>query len=274
MLSRKEPEIRPTQNFGINIELVELQHPKWRLFVTPYQHILHKVWASPYATQSHSVSQVNKQNGDVSGRRQRKTFTANQKRKKHIDFQVRESGLVINPLWPSFGASPDGIISCKCCGRGTLEIKCPYSHRGESITNAASKDRKFCIQQNSDGLLGLDWCHAYYYQVQTQIFVTDVKYCDFCVCTFNRDATGIHIERIFRDEKFWSNCVDKAQIFFKTCILPELLGRWCTRPSCDIQELLSYRDHRMQQALLLLIKRGNIAIVEVQKKEGWLGVIT
>ena len=103
--------------------------------------------------------------------------------------------------------------------------------------NATSKDSKFCIQQNSDGLLRLDQCHAYYYQVQTQIFVTDVKYCDFCVCTFNGDDTGIHIECIFRDEKFWNDCVDKAQIFFRTCILPELLGKWYTRPRCDIQEL-------------------------------------
>ena len=77
------------------------------------------------------------------------------------------------------GASPDGIISCTCCGKGTLEIKCPYCHRGESVTDAAYEDHKFCLQLNSDGSLHLDHTHAYYYQVQTQLFVSDVEYCDF-----------------------------------------------------------------------------------------------
>ena len=46
--------------------------------------------------------------------------------------------------------------------------------------------------------------------------------------------TGIYTERIF-DEMFWNDSVYKAQTFFKTCILPELLGKWYTRPSCDIR---------------------------------------
>ena len=24
------------------------------------------------------------------------------------------------------GASPDGIITCTCCGKGVLEVKCPF----------------------------------------------------------------------------------------------------------------------------------------------------
>ena len=73
----------------------------------------------------------------------------------------------------------------------TLEIKCPCCHIGESVTGAASKDSKFCLQLNSDGLLHLQ---AY---VQTQTFVSEVKYCDLCVCTFNGDDYGIHTEHIF-----------------------------------------------------------------------------
>ena len=69
-------------------------------------------------------------------------------------------------------------------------------------------------------------------QVQTQIFVCDVEYCDFCVCTFSGDEEStIHIERIYRNNKFWKDhCVPKAKAFFKTCLLPELLGGWYTRP--------------------------------------------
>ena len=154
---------------------------------------------------------------------------------KHTNLAVQVSGLVINPLWPFIGASPDGLLSCTCCGGGTLEIKCPFCHRGEDVAVAASKDRKFCLQPSSDGSLRLDRSHAYYYQVQTQLFVSDVEYCDFCVCTFSGDETGVHIERISKDIDLWNDCVIKAQTFFKTCILPELLGKWYTRPSRAVQ---------------------------------------
>ena len=106
---------------------------------------------------------------------------------------VHDSGLLINPKWPFIGASPDGIVSCACCGKGTLEIKCPYCHRGESIASAFSKDSRFCLLAASDGALHLDHSHAYYYQVQTQLFVSDLDYCNFCVCTFADGETGLHI---------------------------------------------------------------------------------
>ena len=51
--------------------------------------------------------------------------------KNHFDFKLSESGLVINPKWPYVGASPDGFISCHYCGKGVLEIKCPYNHQNK-----------------------------------------------------------------------------------------------------------------------------------------------
>ena len=38
---------------------------------------------------------------------------------------VFEAGLFIDPYRPFLGASPDGIVNCKCCGKGVIEIKCP-----------------------------------------------------------------------------------------------------------------------------------------------------
>ena len=153
----------------------------------------------------------------------------------HKEFEVTENGLFINPQWPFIGASPDGIISCHCCTKGVLEIKCPYCHREESIEVAAANDRKFCLNERN-GSLYLDHSHPYFYQVQTQIFVCNVLYCDFCVCTFanGEDEQSIHIERIYRNAEFWNDCVSKANCFFRTCILPELLGNWYTRPSIPI----------------------------------------
>ena len=155
---------------------------------------------------------------------------------QHCDFTVTECGLFINTQWPFVGASPDGIINCTCHGKGVLEIKCPFCHREVSLQTAASEDKKFCLKK-SNGNLHLDESHAYFYQVQTQLFVCDVDYADFCVCTFEKDVQGmysndsIHIERINRNQSFWTKCIDAAQHFFTTSLLPELMGNWYTRPA-------------------------------------------
>ena len=51
-----------------------------------------------------------------------------------------------------------------------------------SPTHENTLENLSCLLQNEDGL-ELDRTHAYYYQVQTQIFIAKVDYCDFCVCT-------------------------------------------------------------------------------------------
>lgn len=45
---------------------------------------------------------------------------------KHSVFQLRECGLIVNPKYPLFAASPDAQSQCECCGKGCVEIKCPY----------------------------------------------------------------------------------------------------------------------------------------------------
>jgi len=60
---------------------------------------------------------------------------------------VSNSVLVINPQWPFIGACPDGIVECNCCGKGVLEIKCPYSHRGEEILSAVPSDKQFLLDK-------------------------------------------------------------------------------------------------------------------------------
>ena len=47
----------------------------------------------------------------------------------HINFNVTDSGFVINTKFPHLGSSPDSIVTCDRCGKGTLEVKCPYKLR-------------------------------------------------------------------------------------------------------------------------------------------------
>ena len=55
----------------------------------------------------------------------------------HVNFTIAKSGLVLNPEWPHLGASPDDIVQCDCCGKGVVEIKCPYRHRLEAVEDVA-----------------------------------------------------------------------------------------------------------------------------------------
>ena len=120
----------------------------------------------------------------------------------HIDLCIAENGLVINPRWPFIGASPDGIVSCGCYETRVLEIKCPYSHRFKAIRDAVLEDKSFCHKE-VDGLSKLDHSYAYYYQIQTQLFVCGLNSCDFSVCTFVEDdkGNGLHIEHIYKDQR-------------------------------------------------------------------------
>ena len=45
---------------------------------------------------------------------------------KHENLKVNTCGLIIKKDIPFIVSSPDGICACKCCGKSTLEIKCPY----------------------------------------------------------------------------------------------------------------------------------------------------
>ena len=52
-----------------------------------------------------------------------------------------------------------------------MEIKCPYSHRGDSIPQMLGK--KSYLHQNAEGKVQLMSKNSYYYQVQTQLLITD-----------------------------------------------------------------------------------------------------
>lgn len=56
----------------------------------------------------------------------------------------------------------------------------------------------------------MDQNHVYYYQVQTHLFVCDVQYADFCVCTFmadddledNSQVSNVHMSEYIRTLAF------------------------------------------------------------------------
>ncbi|XP_071506667.1 uncharacterized protein [Diadema antillarum] len=107
----------------------------------------------------------------------RNAYETIQKENGHQSVQVKECGLFVHPIKVFLGASPDGLVSCKCCDEpGVLEIKCPRTIAFEEPT-AENLDYLTMV----DGETKLKNNHQYYYQVQCQMGITGRTWCDFFV---------------------------------------------------------------------------------------------
>ena len=108
------------------------------------------------------------------------------------------------PLLLYLGATPDGKVFDPSVESPyvLLEIKCPYSKRDCTLEQAASdsvfyserKGEVFCLKQEHK-------C-GYYAQIQGQLALTGPKWCDFCV--YLSEANEICVDRIYFDNKYWS----------------------------------------------------------------------
>lgn len=109
----------------------------------------------------------------------------------HVNFTMTKCGFIIQQGFHYIGATPDAMVNCDCCGKGCIEVKCPYCMRSEDISN---------VHLNFfDGDQKLKNNHAYYYQVQCQMATCSVPYCDFVVWT----EKGIAIQRLEANEDFF-----------------------------------------------------------------------
>lgn len=116
----------------------------------------------------------------------------------HENFLVSICGFFINVQYPFIGASPDGLVTCTCCGEGICEIKvsaefawhcwfplivtvtvtvrfyvfefiliqtyCTYTYKDASIASAV-QDNSFCLEKQGASDMRLKRNHAYFYQV-------------------------------------------------------------------------------------------------------------
>jgi len=118
---------------------------------------------------------------------------------------VRRTGFVVNPGCPQLGASPDYIVYDPANSDnvfGCLEIKCLQA---SFVTDAK------CLKTHN-GQLSLRKTHQYYYQIQGQLGITGLKWCDLMVLC----KDDWHIERIhFNEDFFLSMCCNLDKFFFE-----------------------------------------------------------
>lgn len=139
---------------------------------------------------------------------------------EHPGFSLSRTGALISTEFPFLAASPDAVFSCPCHGKGVVEIKCPFKFKNALISTAA-KTKDFPLTFNEEeSRYVMDTEHAYYYQVQLQLFITGYRFGFFVVYT-ELDLVYITVPY---DERFLSASIAKAKKFFLEVIMPELIG--------------------------------------------------
>nr|XP_055034705.1 uncharacterized protein LOC129422685 [Misgurnus anguillicaudatus] len=124
-------------------------------------------------------------------------------------------GLVIHPDAPWLGASPDGIIfdPSEPCPFGLVEMKCPNVKSYVDCPYLKMESGKLEIKKN----------HAYYWQVQGQMLITGMDWCDFVVSA----EDDILIQRVYRDSDVLDAIRENVDRFYfyvyiQKCVMPNV----------------------------------------------------
>ena len=133
----------------------------------------------------------------------------------HANVNVQKAGLWLCKQYPFLGASVDGVRTCECHCDRIIEVKCPFSYKDTSDINDMISHPNFCL--NKEMLLKLD--HPYYTQVQLQMYVRDLRDCDFVVWT----PKFLIVVETERDDTFISDMLIKLCTFYEKCVAPEIL---------------------------------------------------
>ncbi|ESO82752.1 hypothetical protein LOTGIDRAFT_155770 [Lottia gigantea] len=135
---------------------------------------------------------------------------------------VEHTGLQILHSHPFLAASTDGIVSSLASGeKGLLEVKNVLMNKQLTFLEAVKSVSNFCLIQSSRNQLVLKRNHKFYYQVQGQLNVFDMKWLDFVVRSSSPHQ--LHIERIVVDKNLWvTKMLPKLTPFYYPCLLPEL----------------------------------------------------
>ena len=143
-------------------------------------------------------------------------------KKIHVDSHVAECGLLISETNPILRATPDGKVSCSCCGTGLLEIKCPYTSSVKKGLNGydIAKLGNYHVVLDDNGLIKLKLSSPWYTQIQGQLGVSGYPWCDFVMYT--KKPPYITIERIHFNKNKYKETVAKAMLFYAKFIVPKL----------------------------------------------------
>lgn len=141
---------------------------------------------------------------------------------KHQQLMVKSSGLFVSKDIPLLRASPDALVSCQCCGKGLLEIKCPFSQNLQTKTaEEIAAEGKYHLKIGINNNVELKQTSTWYTQIQAQLFVTQYSWCDFVV--FTQKKPHITTQRIFFKKDRFEADLQRALAFHEKYIMPKLM---------------------------------------------------
>ena len=123
---------------------------------------------------------------------------------KETGHQVRKSGFVLSESHPFLGASPDGITE----EDKLVEVKKVVSKEGDQDP-AETLCRLSFYKRDGDGI-SINKNHKYFYQVQQQLFCTNLEACHFIVC----NGDEMHTDIIVFDPTFWGDILCQLEVIY------------------------------------------------------------
>ena len=108
------------------------------------------------------------------------------------------------------------ILSCKCCGEGLAEIKCPQSI---CETVPSHENLPYLVETHNGSMLKRT--HKYFTQIQGQLALAKRNYAWFFVYTHH----GYHLEKILFDENYWLDILQNLDTFWFKYFCPNLLSK-------------------------------------------------
>lgn len=155
-----------------------------------------------------------------------RTIYAQKMQKQQENFVVFDAGLTVHPSMPYLAASPDGKVfdPASSSRYGLLEIKCPFSKRDDTLEEAAA-DPNFYLQKVAGNFsLKRNHSQGYFSQVQGQLALTGLQWCDFCVYLSNTNE--MCVDRVYFDCNYWQNTLfPKLKEFYMHHALAFLIER-------------------------------------------------
>jgi len=128
-------------------------------------------------------------------------------------------GLIVHPLLPHLGASPDhAILLADQTTVVLVEIKCPYSlFMNKKSILEASASPGFHLRIDNNNVLHVNEKTATYYQIQAQLCISNSPKAVLCVFVPPSDLVLIYVER---NPEFFLDCLTKLNALWFEQLLP------------------------------------------------------
>ncbi|XP_074114471.1 uncharacterized protein LOC141537395 [Cotesia typhae] len=128
------------------------------------------------------------------------------------NWEVVRVGLIVNIPQPWMSCSPDSILiyGPNIWQKKLIEVKCPYSCRNQPIFNEESLEIHVQYLKFDENGLHLSTTHSIYTQIQLQMYVTNIAFCDL----FIYSPMGSVLITVGRDEAFLNKVIPALQKFY------------------------------------------------------------